>query len=533
MTEDRPDRLGGDGPRRAADDESFRTAGAPATATPAVPVDSSDHLLAAGDVGGKVIRGSSLRALASLAGLFAGALTAPLVIRYLGSTEFGRLAVVQSLVTIVTALIEGGLANVAIRRYALADAAGRDRLIRNLLGLRIVTVALGAVIAMGYALLAGFDRTLVAGTGIAMLGLALNSYQNALVTPLNADLRLGASAAVDLVRSTTASVVQVTLVLVGASLLPFYATVGIASITALALTLRLTRRDVRPLPLADREVWGALLRETGVYALATALGAMYFQIALQATKLVSTDAAVGDYSVAFRVVEIGNTLPWLIAGSVFPVLSHAAEFDRVRLRYVLGRSLDSALLIGTGIALGVGVGAVVAIDIVGGSEAGGSVDVLRLLALAIPATYLIAVGSFALLALRATWAILACNVIAVAIAVGASALMIKPLGAEGAALTTVAVEWALGIAYLVALLRIDGGLRPTPSALARLGLVLALAVGATLGTTAAGLPAFPTLVVAMAVFAAGVAVAGLAPPEVALAVRERVGRTSGSNREVP
>lgn len=500
---------------------------------PTVADGGSDHVLASGDVGGKVIRGSGLRAIASVAGLLVGALTAPLVIRYLGPTEFGRLAVVQSLVTIVTAIIEGGLANVAIRRYALADAAGRDRLIRNLLGLRVVGVTVGAVIAVGYALLAGFDRTLVLGTCIGMMGLAVNAWQNALVTPLNADLRLGASAAVDLVRSTTAGVVQVTFVLVGAALLPFYATVGIAGTVALVVTIRLTRKDVRPLPRFDWDVWSVLLRETGIYALATALGAMYFQVAVQAVKLLSTDDEVGDYSVAFRVVEIGNTLPWLIAGSVFPVLSHAAEFDRARLRYVLERSLESALVIGLAVGLGVAAGAVVAIDVIGGSDARESVDVLRLVALAVPATYLVAVGSFALLALRRTRAILACNLLAVLVAVGASATLVEPLGAEGAALTTVVVEWTLGLAYLVALRRVDAGFGVGIGVIARLALVVAVAAGAGAAADAVELPAFPALVVAMAVYAVGVLALRLVPPEVAMALRERFGRTGDGEQELP
>lgn len=509
------------------------TGGTAAPAGPGTPDGSASDLLAAGDTGGKVIRGSGLRAAASVAGLLAGAVTAPLVIRYLGSTEFGRLAVVQSLVTIVTAIIEGGLANVAIRRYALADATGRDRLIRNLLGLRVVGVTIGAILAIGYALLAGFDRTLVLGTGIGMLGLAVNAWQNALVTPLNADLRLGASAAVDLLRSTTAGVVQVTLVLVGAALLPFYATVGIAGVVALAVTIWLTRRDVRPLPRFDWDVWGVLLRETGIYALATALGAMYFQIAVQAVKLLSTDREVGDYSVAFRVVEIGNTLPWLIAGSVFPVLSHAAEFNRTRLKYVLGRSLESALVIGAAAGLGVAAGAVVAIDVIGGADARDSVDVLRLVAFAIPATYLVAVGSFALLALRATRAILVCNLFAVVVAIAASGTLVTPLGAEGAALTTVAVEWVLGLAYLVALRRIDPDLGVGLSVVARLIVAVAIGTGGGVAAEAAGLPAMPALVVAMVGFALGVLALRLVPPEVAMALRERYGRAGSGNQKLP
>ena len=57
------------------------------------------------------------------------------------------------------------------------------------------------------------------------------------------------------------------------------------------------------LPSARLSQWKELLRETAFYAAATALGTVYFQVAVVATSLLSTQTETGYYSVAFRVVE--------------------------------------------------------------------------------------------------------------------------------------------------------------------------------------------------------------------------------------
>ena len=68
-----------------------------------------------------------------------------------------------------------------------------------------------------------------------------------------------------------------------------------------------------------------------MYAMAATLGAVYFQIALIAMSLLDPGRQTGYYAIAFRIVEIVNGIPWLLAASVLPVLAVAAISDRARL----------------------------------------------------------------------------------------------------------------------------------------------------------------------------------------------------------
>jgi O-antigen/teichoic acid export membrane protein len=486
------------------------------TDTPPPPEPREDPLDAT-DAGDKVIRGSGLRAAGHIIGLLTGIISAPLVVRHLGTVGYGQFATVQSLIVVVTALIEGGLANVAVRSYATSDDAARRTLIANLLGLRLVMVTVGVLLAIGYALAAGFESKLVVGTAIAGVTLMITAYQHASATPLTAELRLHQVAIVDLTRTVLTGVFQVTLVLVGATLLPFFAVAGLASLASLALTFRWVRSSVSLVPAFDGEEWVKLLRETGAYAVATVLGAVYFQVALQAVKLLSTDVEVGHYAVAFRIVDLANGLPWLLAGSGFPVLARAATTDPARLRYALGRMVEGALIVGCGLALIIGLGAQVGIDIVGGADAQPSVAVLRIVAIGVPFTYLVASWSFALLALEARSRILLCNTVAFVSALVLSLVLIPDHGARGGAVTTAALELVLALGYGFMLARLRPGLLPAPRFLIRLLAATVLSLGA--GLLLIGISPVLATAAASVLYAGILAALGAIPPEIREALR--------------
>lgn len=478
--------------------------------------------LAAADTGQRAVRGGAIRGVSTVLGLLVTLISAPLVVRHLGGQEFGRLATAQSLVTIATAVIEGGLTNIAIRQYALGSPTARSRLIQDLVGFRIATVAVGGVLVVGYAVLAGFDSQLVFATAVAMLGLLVSAYQTAIGTPLAADLRLGAMAGLDILRSSVMASVQVTLVVVGATMVPFLLAPAIAYAAASLVTIWLVREHVRVTPRFDLTAWRGLLRETGIYAVATALGAICFQLALQILKVVGTEAEVGDYAVAFRIVEIGNLLPWVVAGAVFPVLVHASAHDLDRYRYILSISFRSLLILGLAIALVLVIGAPAAIAVVAGDGHDESVDVLRIIGLAAPATYLVALGALALLALRRYRALLVCNGAALVLALVAGTVLASSFGASGAAATTVAVEWGLATAYALTLGR--AGHPVAPSIRATLFVVAAAAGSFAIGWVAGPLGAVPATIAALAAYALVTIAARSVPAEAWMAMPAAVSR---------
>jgi O-antigen/teichoic acid export membrane protein len=444
------------------------------TAAPLTPVAADPY--AVGEAGSRVIRGGGLRVAGALTGLFAGAISAPLVVRHLGAADYGHYLTVASVIFIITALSEGGLANVAVRQFSIADDAERRHLISSLTGLRLVLGLIGGLIAVGFGLLAGYAHVLIVGLGLGAVGFVLGSLQGTYSVALSGTLRLTALAWIDVFRSLATTLLLVGLVIAGSGLSGFYLVAAIVQGAALLLTAALVRRDVPLRPTVDRRRWSELLHETALYAMAATLGVVYFQVALISMSLLDSGTQTGYYAIAFRIVEIVNGIPWLLAASVLPLLAVAAHSDRARLRFVAGRVFEGAVIAGGWVAIIIVIGARFGIEVIAGTKADPSVSVLRIMGIGVTATFVVSSWGYVLLAMRQYRQLVLANLGALALAIGLSLVVIPELHARGGALTTAVLELTLAASYMALLAR--RGIVPSARFVWRFLVALALGLGA-------------------------------------------------------
>jgi O-antigen/teichoic acid export membrane protein len=273
------------------------------------------------------------------------------------------------------------------------------------------------------------------------------------------------------------------------------------------------------MPRVDRRTWVGLLRETAIYAAATALGTVYFQVALISTSVLADDRETGTFGVAFRIIELANGIPWLLAASAFPVFARAATGEAARLRYATQRVAETALALGGLITLGTLVGAGVAVELVGGSGARDAEPVLRILAPAALASYLVAAWSFVLLSLQRYRDLFVTNLLALLAALALSLALVPPLGAEGAAFVTVALEVGLAAAYALVLHRRRPDLGPRADNV--LAIVLALLAGLALALPLLGVSLVLATFAALAAYSGVLVALGGIPTELRAALPRR------------
>ena len=309
---------------------------------------------------------------------------------------------------------------------------------------------------------------MVAGTAIYGLGMLLTLTQQTYAVSLSAQLRLGWVSALELIKHATISATILVLVAAGASIVPFFAASVVGGAVVLAVTLLVLREHAALLPAFNVAAWRSMMREVLPYALAAAVGLIYFRLAVVLMSYVASDAETGVYSAAFRAIEAVGVIPWLLVGSAFPILARAARDDAERLRYGLARLFDVALLTGTGLGLALFVGAPFVIHVIAGAQFEASIPVLRILALSLITTFLFATSVFALLSLERYRDMLIANAIAALTAAVLTVVLASPFGAKGAAYATLAADATLVVAYFVALGRQDRVLLPNPRALLRI-----------------------------------------------------------------
>jgi len=110
--------------------------------------------------------------------------------------------------------------------------------------------------------------------------------------------------------------------------------------------------------------------------------------------------------------------------------------------------------------------------VIAGTKGNPSIPVLRIMAIGVPATYLVSSWGYVLLSLRKYVQLVAANASALLLAMLLSALLIPALHARGGAITTVVLELWLAGAYIVFLSR--QAIVPPRAFLARFALAVAL-----------------------------------------------------------
>lgn len=483
-------------------------------------VASPEDLLDTPAAGSKAVRGAGVRVAGYAAGVAITVASAAVLFRHLGVADSGRYVLVLSIVTLTTGMTDAGLLAIGMREAAQRDGADRWEFLRDLLGLRIALAMAGGGLALAYVVVADYPAAVVAGTSLAGLGALVQTLQGTASVTLMTDLRLGWVTAADLLRQLVTALGIVALAAAGATLLPFFLVAPAAALAALALTVALVR-GIAPLrPRVDVASWRALLSETLPYALAVAVGVLYFRLALLLVDLIADDRQTGYFAASFRIAEVLLAVPQLILVAGLPILARAARDDEARLRYGLQRLLETCLILGGLAAVVFGVGAPTVIGLVAGDGFEPAVPVLRLHAAAFVFTFAVAPFGYALVALRRHRELLVMNTLAL-LAVSVALAILVPLdGARGGAVGTLVGEVTLAAAGAILLARSD--LRLDFAIVPRITLA-----GAAALAPAFVLPAAPAAVLGAGVFLGVLLLLRAIPEELVVEAREIARRARG------
>lgn len=470
-----------------------------------------DDILDSPAAGRALVRGAGLR-FGSFVGVVAlSVISAALLTRHLGTVRFGQYTTIMSLTAVVANVTDAGMSNLGTREYAVLGGDARDRLMRDLLGLRVTLTLVGVALAAAFAVAAGYSPPLIAGTVIAGLSTVAIVFQHTLSIPLMTALRLGLVSLLELARLGISVLVVVLLVLAGAGIVPFLVVPLVANLLLIPPTWAMVRDRISLRLRLSRHTWHALIKPTIVFSLASGLSTIYIYTAQILTSLVANPHQSGVFALSFRVFMVVGSVPAVLVATSLPLLSRAARDDPDRLAYAMQRIFEVSVVAGLASVVGFVPGAGFVIHVVGGPQYGASVEVLQIQAGALFASFVLAGWAFGLLSLRRHRELLLSNAAAFAISCALTIVLASVDGARGAAIATVAGETTLALATLLSLVHTNPELRPrlTRAWRAVPAAGVALAVGL--------IPALPSLAaaaLALGVFTVLVLASGALPDEV-------------------
>jgi O-antigen/teichoic acid export membrane protein len=282
---------------------------------------------------------------ATLTAASAGLLLVLLTIaaRFLSADDYGRFRFALALTTIIETIMDLGLSQITVRSVA-RDRASADRLFPQVLGVKLVWVAVGLALLVVLAPLLRSDPVIVRLCYALGISSAVRSYL------LTARGLLQGLQRFDLEALAVVSDRVLLLAVGGIALWAGYGLPGLAvafvgsRLLMLGAVQILLRRVVaRVVPAFDRDAW------RDIQAAALPLG--FFMIALNTYTyvdtvilgLMRTDAEVGWYAAAYSLYEGLTYAPSILAAVLTPRLSALFTRDRGAHRSLLTRALFIAV----------------------------------------------------------------------------------------------------------------------------------------------------------------------------------------------
>lgn len=467
---------------------------------------SEPDLLDSPEAGGTAIRGVLVRTVLFGAGLLVSLVSVPFLVRHLGPVEYGYYVTVSAIVFMIAGVTEGGLTTLGIRHYSAGtDDEERTAIVRNLVGVRLVLTTAALIAVTAVTAVAGAAREIVLGIPLYGAGMLLTMISASYAVPLQAQLRLGITSGLEFLRQLVNAGGTIALAVIGSGLFAFFGLwVAVCALITM-ITVLIVRHTVRIAPAFHWPTWRRYLGEALAYGVASAAGLVYFRMAASLMTFLSTDLETGYFGMAFRVLETGSIIPWLLVTSVFPILARAASNDRARLRYAAQKVVEVGLIVGVGLTLLLIAAARPIVELVGGTEYLPAIPVLQVQAVVLTATVFVSTWSLLLLSLDEQRMLLAINGSAVLLAFAAAFVLIPAHGAIGGSIDVLIAEFVVAGLSVYVLWRRHGDVAPDLRPLwkvvvaAGLGFLVLIPLGDIVGTIVAGVVYAAVLLVLRAV----------------------------------
>jgi len=392
--------------------------------------------------------------------------------RYLGPADFGQLTIAIVLVSVFGFFTDAGLYTVAAREIAKRPDEERD-ILSNVFTMGLVASLVAVVLALLVTVAAyGGPGNDLVRVGVVILGVQMlaSAVGGAASAHLVAHQRAGPTA----IAAVASSLVFVVLLVVTierdlgfAGLAACFAASGLISLLLPVVALRGVRLGLA----RDMQLWRQMLAWAVPQAGVLVLGVIYFRLDTFLLSFLSSDAEVGRYGVAYRVVEVLIVVPLYLMSTLFPEIARQRPHS-ARLNEIVQGAFSSAALAAVPLVIVFGVFAEEVVGVAGGPAYISAAPVLRYLALAVALLFLNTVFFQALVALNRQGNLFVILLAVLVANIVLNLLLIPALGAVGAAISLVVSE----AAALVSCLRLFREVGAVPGLRRPLRLLLAVAV---------------------------------------------------------
>ena len=433
-----------------------------------------------------------------------------LVVRTLGTEDFGRFSLVFSILGMTSIVTELGLGRVAIAGV-LDDDADPESFAGTYVVLRLLLGVVGYFAALAVVFAAGYEADVVKATAIAGIVVLIATPSNAYNLAFQAHLKMSMVAVAEVLGQLALLAVTTALAVSGGGLLWFMVPAVVSELVIVALKIRPARALIAFRYSIRPTVWAALLREAIPLSIGGAVVTLYSRVDAVMLSQMDTFTAVGQYGVAAKFADVARFVATSLSVPILTVFVRSWPHDQARFRQAIGDGMSFLGFFVGGLICSLVVFADEVVPFLYGADFSAAGDATRLLVVGACITFFSSLAFNVLIAADRRLAYPVAAVIGLLANIGLNLVLIPRFSFDGAAVATVLTN-AVVVAVIWSQVRRLGRFRPDN--LTRLTMLIpATAAGVLVGVTLDQLVAWPVAGLAGGlVYVAGVELTGALGP---------------------
>ncbi|HBV57742.1 MAG TPA: hypothetical protein DEB73_00495 [Candidatus Magasanikbacteria bacterium] len=361
------------------------------------------------------------------------------VTRYLGQEQFGWYTTVATFLQFFAVFADFGLTLIGAQMIA-EPGADEDRIISNLFSFRLMLSTLffgSAMIAIFF-----FPYPLIIKQGVLVLtgSLFAATLQNIFMGVFQKHLRMGIAACGDAMGRFIILIGYFLCIFFQWGLLPILAISAVANATQFAFFFAATKKIVKITWLTEWVIYKKIFSKSWPIAMSMGFNLIYLRADIIILSLVRSQAEVGLYGAAYRVIDVAASIPVMFMGIILPHLTSAWHADRAKFNHYFRRAFDFMSIIALPFVLGGIYLAKPAMAFLAGAEFAESGRYLQILLIALLAIFFGALSGHAIVSLNKQRMMIWGYIITAALTLIGYFIFIPRYGAIGAGWMTVFSE---------------------------------------------------------------------------------------------
>lgn len=339
----------------------------------------------------KIAHNTAIQIVGKALSTFLGLIAIGMMTRYLGAEQFGWYVTTIAFLQFIGILIDFGLIPVTAQMLSEPEH-DKGSLLQALLGFRLSTAVLFLVLAPLLAMFFPYPpqvKIAISFTTISFLSIAMNQV---LVGYYQTKLKMHIQAAGEIIGRIVLVLGLWLFMSKGASFLPIMWIIVLSSVAYTIFMWVFASKEVQTKPIYDKELYKSIAKKMWPVAISIIFNVVYLKGDTVLLSIFRTQAEVGIYGAAYRVIDILSQTAMMLMGVMLPVLAyHFSRMKKEQFQKYYQLAFDAMMMLAVPMSVGAIMLAKPIMILIAGEQFASAATPLRILAIAVFGLYLGAV----------------------------------------------------------------------------------------------------------------------------------------------